>query len=61
MSACGGAASGGTTGTRPSPAIYGYHGRFVFDRKHGVLMAMPAVALANGSSDEPNVRIIRVR
>ncbi|WP_374600437.1 hypothetical protein [Niveibacterium sp.] len=50
-----------TTGTGPGPAIYGYYGRFVFDRKHGVLMAMPAVALANGSSDVPNVRIIRVR
>lgn len=49
-----------TTGTGPGAARYGYYGRFVFDRKHGVLMAMPGVT-TDGSTDVPNVRIIRVR
>ena len=50
----------GTTGAGPKEARAGNYGRFVFDRKHGVLMTMPATPV-NGQVDVPNVQIIRVR
>ncbi|HEX5125921.1 MAG TPA: hypothetical protein VFW00_04200, partial [Rhodocyclaceae bacterium] len=50
----------GTTGTGPRAAIAGNYERFVFDRKHGVLMSMPAASV-NGTIDVPNVKIIRIR
>lgn len=49
-----------TTGTGPKRAQAGNYGRFVYDRKHGVLMTMPATPV-NGAMDVPNVQIIRIR
>jgi len=49
-----------TTGSGPKRAQAGNYGRFVFDRKHGVLMTMPATPV-NGTMDVPNVQIIRIR
>jgi hypothetical protein len=50
----------GTTGAGPKRAIAGNYGRFVFDRRHGVLMTKPATPV-NGQVDVPNVQIVRVR
>jgi|GEM_PF-368008 len=50
-----------TTGTQPSGSRYGYYGRFVYDRKHKVLMALYSVRTSSGETEVPNVRIIRVQ
>ncbi|WP_341678296.1 hypothetical protein [Niveibacterium sp. SC-1] len=50
-----------TTGTQPPGSRYGYYGRFVYDRKHKVLMALYSVRTSDGETLVPNVRIIRVQ